>query len=139
MKEERVMILKMIEEGKISADDGVKLLNALKGENGSFKKKDFEEKFSKAAKSLDAFAKDFKGKVEEFAKDAEPKVKEASQVVWEKTASAFDDLSKTIKNIFETKDEKKNKNDDIIDDEKDINKSDEADDFEIEVENAEEK
>lgn len=110
MKEERLMILKMIEEGKINANEGVNLLNALRGDGKSFKRSEVEDKLSKAVKTVDAFAKDVKVKVEDFAKDAEPKVKEASQVVLEKTSVAFDELGKAIKNIMES-----NKNDDIVD------------------------
>lgn len=126
MKEERLMILKMIEDGKINADDGVKLLNALNGEGQNFKKAELEEKLSKAAKTVDAFAKDVKVKVEAFAKDAEPKVKEASQVVLEKTAVAFDELGKALKNVFET-----NTKDDC-EDVKDV--ENEAEDFDVVVE-----
>lgn len=62
MKEERMMILKMIESGKITADEAVKLLGALSSSG-------------KASEMLGTVKK----KVSKLAKDAEPVVKAAAE------------------------------------------------------------
>lgn len=69
MKEERMAILKMLEEGKITADEAVKLIVAI---NGS----------SSANKANDIF-NTVKKKVSKIAKDAEPKVKAAADMAAE--------------------------------------------------------
>lgn len=84
MKEERIMVLKMIDEGKITADDGVKLLKALS------KSGDTEEKISKAAKQ-------FKDKVTDIAKEAEPKVKKAAQDLKKRGGEVADEIGEKIK------------------------------------------
>ncbi len=84
MKEERIMILKMVDEGKISADDGVKLLKALS------RSADAEEKISKAAKHI-------KNKVSDFAKDAEPVVKKAAHDIKVKSGEMADEIGEKIK------------------------------------------
>jgi hypothetical protein len=89
MKEERMMILKMVDEGKISADDGVKLLKALN------KSVDTEEKLSKAAKQ-------FKSKVGDFAKEAEPKVKKAAHDIKIKSGEVAEVIGEKIKNKMNT-------------------------------------
>jgi hypothetical protein len=91
MKEERMMILKMVDEGKISADDGVKLLKALN------KSVDTEEKLSKAAKQ-------FKSKVGDFAKEAEPKVKKAAHDIRVKSGEVAEVIGEKIKNRMNAKD-----------------------------------
>lgn len=47
MKEEKLQILKMIEEGKITADEGIKLLNAVEEETGISLKKNSHAKWLK--------------------------------------------------------------------------------------------
>jgi transcriptional regulator len=85
MKEERIMILKMVDEGKITADDGVKLLKALSRSG------DTEEKISKAAKH-------FKDRVSDIAKEAEPKVKKAAHDIRVRSGEVADVIGEKIKN-----------------------------------------
>lgn len=96
MKEERLMILKMVEEGKVSADEAVKLLNAVNGTKND-KYFDFEDKVNKAAKSMDEFAKDVKVKLTGVAKEVEPKVRKTTQAVIEKTGEVVDEFSKFLR------------------------------------------
>lgn len=84
MKEERIMILKMIDEGKISVDDGVKLLKAIN------KSSDTEEKITNVAKQ-------FKSKVSDMAKEAEPKVKKVAYDLKVKSSELADEISERIK------------------------------------------
>lgn len=140
MKDERMYILKMIEDGKISADEGVKLFAAItknkqcKGKNqkDNFSKADFEEKMNKVAKATDSFAKEIKEKVETVAKDAEPKVKEVTRVIVDRTSTFANDVMNTLKNTFENKDSKDSDEYEIIDDETDEEIAEEDKEFDIE-------
>lgn len=80
MKEERMLILNMLNEGKITADEAVSLLNALPSEGCSF----------------DDFARSVKTKVEDFAGKAEPKVKKAAQDIRDRSVEAFDNIKAKI-------------------------------------------
>lgn len=98
MKEERMKILKMVEEGKISVDEATKLLEALK-ETYPFESYDdysFNEKAKDFAKNAESFAKDLGDRMSSFAKGMEPKVKKATEFVVGKTASVVDDISKAL-------------------------------------------
>jgi len=99
MKEERMYILNLLGEGKVSADEAAKLLEAVgKKSKREYFDEDFnaEEKLKNFSKSAQAFAKDFGGKVEVAFKDMEPKVRKATKVVMEKTASVVDEISKSL-------------------------------------------
>lgn len=84
MKEERMAVLTMISEGKITADEGVSLLKALS------KSVDTEEKLSKAAKQI-------KNKVSDIAKEAEPKVKKAAADLKVKGGEVASEIGEKIK------------------------------------------
>lgn len=96
MKEERMAILKMVEDGKISPNDAVKLMYALNNERP---KRDFclEEKFNKASQAMDEFAKDVKEKVNTVAKEVEPKFKKTTHTIIEKTSQIVDELAQTLR------------------------------------------
>lgn len=101
LKEERIMILEMVRENKITADEATKLLNAL-AENAStssiptFDSEELEEKFDKFYGSVKVFTDDLKERLECAYKKAEPHVKATTKKVMEKTAEVMEDLSKTI-------------------------------------------
>ena len=99
MKKERIKILEMLEEGKISVDDATKLLESLKG-CGDFGwepgYEDAEEKLHQFSKNVDSFARDFSEKFSVVFKEVEPKLKSATRVVLEKTVSLLDDVSRSL-------------------------------------------
>ena len=98
MKEERIKILKMVEDGKITVDEATKLIDALK-ENYPFEfygEEDFAEKVKQFGKSCESFAKDLGDKVGTFAKEVEPKVRKVTQSVVSKTAEIVDEIAKTL-------------------------------------------
>jgi transcriptional regulator len=107
MKDERMMILQMVSDGKITTDDGVKLLKALN------KSADTEEKVAKAAKQ-------FKSKVSDIAKDAEPKVKKVAHELKVKSGEMADEIGGRLKARL-------NKDRDTCDCEGDIIEADDAD------------
>jgi polyhydroxyalkanoate synthesis regulator phasin len=107
MKQERMKVLELLESGKITADEATRLLETIRRpEHGSFvfdddTKEQFEEKVSRFTKNVDVFARDFGSKVENAYREFEPKLKKASQVVLEKTASVFDEISKSLNESLE--------------------------------------
>jgi polyhydroxyalkanoate synthesis regulator phasin len=108
MKQAKMKVLEMLEAGKITADEATRLLDAMKQPEGHSRpifdeetKEQIEEKFSRFTKNVDSFAKDFGSRVEVLYRDLEPKIKKASTVVLEKTASIFDDISKSLNESLE--------------------------------------
>ena len=94
MQEERMQVLKMVDEGKITVDEATKLLEGLRatGDGG----KQFEEKFKDFANDMKDFAKDVTCKINEATKKAEPKVKEFAKNVVSKTADIADNISQSL-------------------------------------------
>ena len=106
LKEERLKILELLEQGKITSDDATRLLGALKVGSPAA---DVEEVFGKLFKSLDGFAKGVTDKVSEIRKDVEPKVKEVTKKTIEKTVTVVDDLSKTLNDTIKSMDDEESK------------------------------
>ena len=100
MKQERLKVLTLLEEGKISADEANKLLDTLRQDDRHFISDDtaeqVEEKLQRFAKNVDGFAREFGHKVEKAYRDLEPRLKKASQIVLEKTTSVVDEVSKSL-------------------------------------------
>ena len=94
MQEERMQVLKMVDEGKISVDEATKLLDALRITGGV--QSNFEDKFNAFAKDTKEFFKDVGNKINEMYKDAEPKIKEATKTVVSKTANLADNISQSL-------------------------------------------
>jgi len=94
MQEERIQVLKMVDEGKISVDEAAKLLDALRVSGAG--QANFEEKFNAFAKDTKEFFKEIGTKINEMYKDAEPKIKEATKTVVSKTASLADNISQSL-------------------------------------------
>ena len=106
MKQERLKILNMLEEGKISADEAGMLLERLnQADSHHFISEDtaeqVEEKIHRFAKNAEHFAKEFSSKAAEAYKDVEPKLKKASQAILEKTASIVDDIAHSLHESIE--------------------------------------
>ena len=102
---ERVRVLDLLESGKITADEAVKLLDAL-GQGGKKfidqeTKENIEEKLHQFAKDVNCFAKDVGCKMQDFYKEVEPKVKKASQTALEKAAAVLDNLAQSINDSME--------------------------------------
>ncbi len=117
MKEERMMILRMVDEGKINVDDGVKLLKAIN------KASDTEEKISKAANKI-------KTKVSDFAEEAKPVVKKAAHDLKVKGGEMADEIGGKIKAHMNKKD--------TCDCEGDILEADDMEAYEFEFDTEEE-
>ena len=99
MTEETKMILKMVEDGKISSDEAIKLLKTLKDKSSSGI--DIEEKIQKAGKAVGEFAKDVNRTVSTLAKKAEPVVKDFTYTVIDKTSEITNNVGKAVKGLFD--------------------------------------
>ena len=106
MKEERMMILNMLQEGRITVDEATKLLDSLYespfSRQWKHKEKSFDENVNKFSNSVESLAKDFSVKVESTYKDLEPMLKKASQAVVEKTAKVVDYVSCSLNETLES-------------------------------------
>lgn len=104
MKDERLKVLQMIEEGKISVEDATKLLDAFKNSQSAKEQKDLDlyKKVSDFNDSIEQFAKDLGDKFSEAYKDMEPKLRDATKKVVEKTAVFVDDISKSLNKSLDT-------------------------------------
>lgn len=106
MKQERMKVLSLLEEGKVTAEEASLLLDKLNQADGhhfiSEETADqVEEKLHRFAKSAEHFAKEFGQKAACAYKDVEPKLKKASQTVLEKTAAIVDDIANSLHESLE--------------------------------------
>jgi len=100
---EKMRVLELLENGKISADEAAKLLEVLGGSRLVRKETldNVEEKLQQFGQDVTKFAKDAGCKVQELYKAAEPKIKKASQSALEKAAAALDGLACSISESLE--------------------------------------
>ena len=113
MNEETKMILKMVEDGKISSDEAIKLIKALKDKGSSSCCADIEEKLQKAGKAVGDFAKDVNKTVNSLAKKAEPVVKDFTYTVVDKTSEITNNIGKAVKGLFDETPTKDSAEDDV--------------------------
>ena len=117
IEKERMMVLQMVQDGKITAAEAAKLLRALSQTNNSSVDFDMDEKFYEMdeklgnfSQSVENFAKDCNEKFATVAKDAEPKIKEAIKIVVEKTTAVLDNISKSLNESTKPKEDCCNEN-----------------------------
>ncbi|MCL2702161.1 MAG: hypothetical protein FWE91_00945 [Defluviitaleaceae bacterium] len=99
MKEERIKILQMVEDGKISVEEAGKLLEALKASCGNeffCDDEDIADRFQEFCHNTETFLKNVGCKIGEFAKDMEPRVRNVTKVAVSKTADLVDELGKAL-------------------------------------------
>ena len=106
MRQERLKVLSLLEEGKITAEDAGLLLDKLNQHDSHHfiseeTAEQVEEKLHRFAKSAENFAKEFSQKAACAYKDVEPKLKKASQAILEKTASIVDDIANSLHDSLE--------------------------------------
>lgn len=101
MKQERLKVLSMLEDGKITAEEAAKLLESLKRGGPMYVWEDdysgeFEDRVNRFSRNVENFGKDFKCRMESAYKDMEPKLQNATRSVLEKTAAIIDDISSSL-------------------------------------------
>jgi DNA mismatch repair ATPase MutS len=103
MKEERMMILNMLESGKVSAEEAARLLEVIgkskeKEECCSSKfSQDVEEKVQQLGATVDTWAKELAEKMDGVIREVEPKLKKVTQIIVEKTAATIDEIAQTMR------------------------------------------
>jgi hypothetical protein len=117
MKQERMKILELLDQGKITAAEAASLLEALKANDAQDRfwdedtAKYVHEKVNKFSQNVEGLSKDVGDKLEAAFKEIEPKLRAATKVVVEKTAVIVDEISKslgeTLKNLEEKCSEEK--------------------------------
>jgi len=95
MEKERMQVLKMIDEGKISVDEATKLLDVLKASGGK-ENASLEDRFNKFSSDTKDFLKDMGKKINHIYEKAEPKVKDATKKVVAKTADIAENISQSL-------------------------------------------
>ena len=106
INQERLMVLNLLQEGKIDVDEATKLLESLsvtsENQQSHYESHEIEEKVQKFTKSVEQFAKEAGTKINSTYKACEPKVKSALKTAIEKTVDALnkasDSLSKSLEN-----------------------------------------
>ena len=100
---EKLKVLELLENGKITADEAARLLEVLGNSRIVSKetRENVEEKLHQFACSVNKYAKEAGCKIQELYKQAEPKLKKASQGALEKAASALDNLAHNISDSLE--------------------------------------
>jgi polyhydroxyalkanoate synthesis regulator phasin len=96
MKQEREKILDMVEEGKITADEAVRLLEALRPRHHHWEWEWDQEEIDAKLQRLSGAAKDIGDKMGAAFKEVEPKMRQATRRVVEKTVDVVDDLSRML-------------------------------------------
>ena len=96
-----MFILTMVNEGKITAAEGVELLNALASCESTI--------------DLDGFARGVKDKTADFADKAKPKVKKAARDIRDKSVEVFGTIKDKFSDKFGTSEGAAAKDDEILD------------------------
>ncbi|MFV0503273.1 MAG: SHOCT-like domain-containing protein [Lachnospirales bacterium] len=119
MEKERMMILELLEEGKITPEEALNLISALnvnREEDAKENKKYTEEKeednddsseedtyknnfdadMENFKKSVESFAEEVNGKFNEFASDVEPKVRRATKKFLKNTSKVFRMMAESL-------------------------------------------
>lgn len=97
MSEEKMRILRMLEEGKITANEATDLLNSLKdGKDAYNSNNQYTDKSVQKEKNAKSFSRDIEKKIEVFSKDLEPKIQKATQTIIDKANYFADKISKSL-------------------------------------------
>lgn len=115
MTKERMMILKMIENGTITSKEGVDLLNALNKKTAAGTSTFSDENIQKATDKVGEFANNMTKTCSDFVENAKPTVTYATKTVVGKVANIFSDLSSNFNSYANAKvDDATYENDDDI-------------------------
>lgn len=93
MSDERIIILKMLEEGRISSEDATKLLDAISKDNKVYTEKEGVDSHDT---SIETFTNDLGRKIEAFTKGFEPKLYKITETLVEKTTNMADKIAQSI-------------------------------------------
>lgn len=92
MSDGKIMILQMLQDGKIDVEQTISLLEAFEC-NCQKKNDDLQHKINKLSKCVDGIAKDLGSKFDQLYKNMEPKVKKTTCAIMQKTADVASNLA----------------------------------------------
>ena len=113
MKQERMKILELLDQGKITAVEAASLLEALKASDSQERfwddetKKSVQEKVNQFSQNVECVSKDVGEKLESIFKEIEPKLRAATKIVVEKTVGIVDEISKSLNETLQNLEEKR--------------------------------
>ena len=113
MKQERMKILELLDQGKITAGEAANLLEALKASDIQERlwdddtKRSVQEKVNQFSQNVESVSKDVGEKLESAFKEIEPKLRTVTKVVVEKTANIVDEISKSLNETLKNLEEKR--------------------------------
>lgn len=100
LKEERMLVLNMVQEGKISVDEATRLLDNLRPNHNFNEYGDsesvFHKKINTISENVEELSKDIGDKLACMFKKFEPHAKSATKKVVEKTISVMNNISKAL-------------------------------------------
>ncbi|HOQ17118.1 MAG TPA: hypothetical protein PLL17_02175 [Defluviitaleaceae bacterium] len=108
MSEETRMILKMVDDGKITPEQAVEMLKAVGQTESDREENDFRG--DDFIKDVEKWAKDFAAKMGNTVKDIEPKVKKIVKIMIQNTAKSIEEVGKVIKGQEEAFDDDNDNN-----------------------------
>ncbi len=92
-------ILTMLEEGTITTDEAIRLLDSLRGISNKGEFADcMEEKIQTFAYAVNSVAQDVKTGATQVYNNVKPKIKEATKTVAEKTCQLANNISQALNN-----------------------------------------
>ena len=97
MSEETKMILKMVDEGKITPEQAVEMLKAVGKEDTCCNTTQKEWRGEEFVQEIEKWAKDFGQRMGSAVKDFEPKLKKMAQIMVQNTMKTADELGKVFK------------------------------------------
>ena len=108
-KEERLMVLNMLQEGKINVDEATRLLDNLKPSNNCNESEKLESVFQKKlntiSENVEGISKEVGDKLGNILRKFEPRAKSATKKVVEKTISVMNNISKALDDNTQLQDE----------------------------------
>lgn len=110
MQEERIKILSLLEQGVITVDEAVKLINAIQSIDINQEVHSYDV-LNKMSDTIETIARDISKRTKTISKDLEPKIKYTTKTIGEKTTNVLDEISKSINTVIEKYD---NKNEIIV-------------------------
>lgn len=105
MSEETRMILKMVDEGKITPEQAVDMLKAVGNDDSCCGGYQNEHKADEFVQEMDRWGKEFAQKMGSTVKDLEPKLRKMMQIMVQNTAKTVEEVGKVFREQKEQNDQ----------------------------------
>ncbi|HHW68533.1 SHOCT-like domain-containing protein [Defluviitalea raffinosedens] len=97
MSEEAKMILKMVDEGKITPEQAVEMLKAVGSDDVHSNRSQNEHKGEEFVQDLDKWGKELAQKMGSAVKDLEPKLRKMMQIMVQNTMKTVEEVGKVFR------------------------------------------